>query len=149
MKFIRDIAGVAAVEFALLAPSLVFLLIGVFDYGMYMNETMKLENTARTAAEYLYEGGDEDNLVTDVYLPSSLNLTADTVGTLTTNVEYICECVDGDVSDCDLGCTEDGDDTYMRRYLEITLSKSHETLLPYPGFPGTKTLAGFVRLQME
>lgn len=159
MRFWKDIAGVAAVEFALIAPALVFLLIGVVDYGMYMNATMKLENTARTAAAYLYEGGDEDNLAEDVFLPGNLGLTEDTVDELASRISYICECVDGDAVDCDLGCGEyeedvdsdddDEEDIYMRRYLEVTLSMDHQALISYPGIPRTMTLASFVRLQME
>lgn len=155
MKIIRNIEGVAAVEFALIAPVIVFLLIGVFNYGSYMNQNMKLENTTRTAAAYLYEGGDEENLDEDVYLPSNLGLTEDTLDTLTTDVAYICECVDGDEADCDLGCTdesgdgEDEEDTYMRKYMQVTLTMERAPLISYPGLSNDITLAGTVRLQVE
>ena len=154
MLYIKDLKGVAAVEFALIAPMLIFLLIGTIDYGMYMNDTMKVENTTRAAAAYLFEGGEEDNLEDDVYLPSPLGLTASNIATkLATQISYYCECADGTEADCDLGCADDvdpdSDDGYIRRYVEITLNMEREPLISYPGLSGAKTIAGFVRLQVE
>ena len=154
-KFFDNREGVAAVEFALIAPVIVFLLIGLIDYGVYMNQNMKLENTTRTAAAYLYEGGEAENLADDVYLPGNLGLTDETLDDLETKVEYICECIDGDTADCDLGCAdelvdEDSDeDTYMRKYLEVTLTMPHAPLISYPGLSQGLTMTGFVRLQVE
>lgn len=155
MNFLRNKDGVAAVEFALIAPVIVFLIMGMVDYGLYMNATMKLENTARTAAAYLYEGGTIENLEDDVYLPSSLGLSEENIDTLTTRVEYICECIDGDPVDCDMDCgdvsggSDSDEDTYMRRYMELTLTKQHTPLISYPGLSEAMTLGGFVRLQVE
>ena len=55
-QFIKDKSGVAATEFALIAPVFLLLLIGVIDYGVYMNNVMHLENTARSAAQYVVQG---------------------------------------------------------------------------------------------
>jgi len=151
MAIVRDVSGVAAVEFALIAPMLILLLIGMIDYGVYMNSTMKIENVARAAAEYLYEGGSTANLATDVFLPSNLGLTEATIDeSLSYSAVYSCECVDGDAVDCDGDCgDEEDDDSYMRRYLEVRLNMDHEPLLYYPGLGRTVTLGGFVRLQVE
>lgn len=151
LKIAKDSSGVAAVEFALIAPALLLLLIGMVDYGLYMNSTMKIENVARAAAEYLYEGGNSDSLVADVFLPSNLDLTEDTVDeSLSYTANYYCECVDGDVVECDGTCgDEEDDDSYMRRYLEVRLSMNHEPLLYYPGLGRSINLGGFVRLQVE
>jgi|GEM_PF-2089224 len=153
-SYIKNKEGVAAVEFALIAPFLVFFMIGVFDYGTYMNDAMKIENTARATAAYLYEGGEEDNLDDDVFLPSTLGLTLATIDSLTSSINYVCECTNGEETDCESGCTADildpdDSDTYMRRYLEVTLSMSRAPLMSYPGLSDSQTVAGFVRLQIE
>lgn len=148
--FIRNVDGVAAVEFALIAPALILLILGMFDFGMYMNTTMKLENTARAAAEYLHQGGDPDNLEDDIIMDSSLDLTDETRDTVTVTNEYVCACGDDVEIDCDDTCEEDVDgDSYRRRYLEVTLNMDYEPMFPYPGLPQTMVLGGFVRLQVE
>lgn len=149
-KIIKDVSGVAAVEFALIAPALLLLLIGMVDYGLYMNSTMKIENVTRAAAEYLYEGGNTGNLATDVFLPSNLGLTEATIDdSLNYSTNYYCECVDGDAVECDGICDNGDDNSYMRRYLEVNLSMDHEPLLYYPGLGRSITLGGFVRLQVQ
>ena len=61
-SFVQCQRGVAAVEFALIAPILLILLIGVFDFGMFINTQMRLENLSRSIAEYIIQGGEEDHV---------------------------------------------------------------------------------------
>lgn len=142
--------GVAAVEFALIAPALVMMLIGIFDFGNYINTTMKLENTARAAAEYLYQGGDEEDLEDDIIMNSNLNLTDMTRDSVEVETDYVCECSEEREISCELPCSEaDASDLYQRRYLEVTLNMSYDPLFSYPWLPRTMMLEGFVRLQVE
>ena len=48
----RDRAGVAAVEFALIAPLLITLLGAAVDLGNAIDRSIRLENAARTGAQY-------------------------------------------------------------------------------------------------
>lgn len=144
--FLIDKTGIAAVEFALLAPVLVVLFIGIFDFGMYLNSAMKLENTARAAAEYVRQGGDINNIEDDVIAPSNLNLTAEQMESVEVTAEYVCECNEGEGVDCAGSC---GPDDYMRRYLEVSLDMSYQPSFPYPGLPDDMDLGGFVRLQIN
>ncbi len=150
MKSYRhNIKGVAAVEFALIAPVLAILIIGVFDFGMYLNKAMNLENTARTAAEYVIQGGDPENLETDVLLPSTLGLTEDTLHTVSIDYNnYICACHDGEIVDCDTGeCADEGD--YIHHYYEVNLSMSYEPMFSYPGVPHPVTIVGDAVLRTQ
>ena len=45
--------GAAAVEFALLLPVLVILLLGIIDFGLYYYNNLQLTHAARDAARYL------------------------------------------------------------------------------------------------
>ncbi len=150
-SFINNRDGVAAVEFALMAPALITVMLGIFEFGNYINTTMKLENTARAAAEYLYQGGDEETLEDDVIMNSNLDLTDTTRESVTVETEYVCECSEEREISCDLPCGEDDEsDSYRRRYLEVTLNMNYDSLLPYPETLGrTMVLAGFVRIQVE
>ena len=52
-SYLKDKTGIAAVEFALLFPPLVLMMVGAIDFGVYMNHKMKVENAARAAVDGL------------------------------------------------------------------------------------------------
>jgi Flp pilus assembly protein TadG len=141
--------GVAAVEFALIAPIFLLLLIGAFDYGIYINKQMLLENTARAAAEYVNQGGSTDTIDDDIVNLVQFNVNAASMDSLVIDTSFVCECTGGTTVNCDTGCTADPADTYMRRFINIDISMDFQTVFPYPGIPDTITLRGNSRLQVE
>lgn len=142
-RYHRDENGIAATEFALIAPVLLLLLVGMIDFGLYINANMKLENTTRAAAEYVYQGGDPDLLENDV-----LSEILDPVSYENTSIvtEYICACSDGISISCGESC-DSGD--YLRRFIEIRLNRAYEPMFKYPGLPHPVQLNGHVRLQVQ
>ena len=136
--------GVAAVEFALLAPILIFIFIGMFDFGRYLQQKMQLDNMARNAAEYVRHGGEEGNLATDVFAEATAaSAEADA---LQISTEENCECSGG----VDVSCaTANGCGGYMRRFISIELQQTYRPVFNYPGLPETITLTGFSRMQVE
>lgn len=145
-SFLKKADGVAAVEFALIAPILILMVVGIYDFGMYMNTTMRMESSARAVAEYIFQGGDEDNIEADVIMGGSLNLSETDRQNLNVETEFICECNEGASISCDSYC---GAGDYRRRYLEVNMSMGHRTLIPYPGLPNPMSVNGSVRLQVE
>jgi Flp pilus assembly protein TadG len=58
--------GAAAVEFALLLPLLLVILLGIIDFGLYFYSDLNLRHEARDAVRYLSLGEvDEANAVVD------------------------------------------------------------------------------------
>jgi Flp pilus assembly protein TadG len=49
-EFCRQRTGAAAAEFALLLPLLVTVMVGVFEFGYYLNQAITLENSLRSGA---------------------------------------------------------------------------------------------------
>ena len=145
--YLSDESGVAATEFAMLAPVLLLLLMGIFDFGMYINMTMKLENTARAAAQYVYEGGDPDYIEDDIIMPSILNVTEETRDSLDVTTEFVCECSDSEVVDCTSGSC--GENDYVRHFVIVTTGMDYSTIFPYPGLPSSLRIGGEVRLQIQ
>jgi Flp pilus assembly protein TadG len=143
----KDDEAVAATEFALIVPILALLMIGLMDFGLYINAEMKLENMARAAAEYVIRGGDEADITTDVlsfaYMPDSVNSIDDIVVTTATE----CECDDGEAVACDTSCV--GGTGYMRQFYHVDLELQYTTVFPYPGLPDSITLVGTARMQMQ
>jgi Flp pilus assembly protein TadG len=146
-RYIKDKSGVAAIEFALIGPMILLILIGAFDYGNYINQVMQLENVTRTAAEYVVEGGDIDNIQTDVI--SLSNLSDLNTNPVTVTAQLACACRDetvvADCTDAD-AC---GANDYTRQFIEVTLSRTYTPIMPYPGLPDSVTLGGSVRMQLQ
>ncbi|PJB71095.1 MAG: hypothetical protein CO093_06035 [Alphaproteobacteria bacterium CG_4_9_14_3_um_filter_47_13] len=144
-SFLKDKKGIAATEFALMAPPLLLIVIGIFDYGMYLNYAIKLEDTAMATAQYIRAGGDEADIEESIILESSLGLTEDNIDTVTVDISYTYECDDpADPADEDTDC---GVGDYLRRYVNVVISRNYETLIPYPGLSDSLNLNGTARLQ--
>lgn len=144
-RWINNNSGIAAVEFALIAPILIMLVVGLYDFSSYMNTAMKLENTAVAAAQFVVQGGDPEDIEDSVIAQSNLGTDRDNVDV---NSEYVCACHDGEEVDCDGGlCTDAGD--YVHRYFEVTMSTTYDTVIDYPGMPSSVVLMGYTTLRIN
>lgn len=152
-SYLTDQTGVAATEFALIAPVLIVILIGTIDAGSYINARMKIETAARTVTEYMLSGGNEDNVMDNVlayFYEEPQEEGVQSVGwqdALTVDVGMVCECADGAVIDCQSGSCDSDD--YKRRYYETTLTSQYETMFPYPYIDAHQEVRGHARLQLD
>lgn len=99
-SFAGDDAGVSAVEFALLAPMLVFALLATVDLGLALTERMTIGHILRAGAQ----GATEDVGITSVdrilRTTAAKNMTVAAAGTtgddssLALTVSRICSCPD-------------------------------------------------------
>ncbi len=142
---IRNEAGVAAVEFALIAPMLLLLLAGVADFGMFLNTNMKLQELSHRAAEYVVQGGLATDVTANILQNDSLYYVTDANQS---SIKYTgataCECSNGAYVDCAGTCT--GND-YVRSYFSATLTAVYTPIMPWPGITSGITLTGYSRLQ--
>ncbi len=138
----RDENGVAATEFSLIIPVLFVMIVALVDFGLYINQSMKLQNTARAAAEYIYQGGDPEQIEADIF---AHNFTPAALDETTVTRQFICECAEGEIVHCTTNC---GADDYLRQFVEITLQRPHQTIFPYPWIAGRLSHESFVRLQV-
>lgn len=146
-------SGSSAVEFAFVAPVLMLLCVGLMDFGMVIYEKMRLENMAHASVDYLINGGNDDGVRTDIInayasvgTRSESGYQADDIGV---DINLQCECNDGTSVNCSLSdqCSADGG--YRRRFYSISVTKAHETFLPYLVIPQRFNLEGDARLQMD
>lgn len=140
-----DESGIAAVEFALIAPVLLLLVVITFDIGAVVFDRMELEDAALTSARYVVEGGDVDQI--DAEITPLLDLTDPDSYTVTASL--ICECDDEEVIDCvDDTCSGVGTG-YTRIFVDVSTSMTHSYVFPYPGLGDNMTINGSARLQVE
>lgn len=138
--YIEDSRGVAAVEFALMFPVLILLIAGIFDFGSYLNMTMKMGNTARAAAQYVAQGGSINNIQNDIILPNNLS-------NITVDAKYVCECKAGAVADCSTGTCASND--YLRHFIEVKLDMKYNAILVQSGLTDSMNIESYAKLQVN
>jgi Flp pilus assembly protein TadG len=127
----EDERGVTAVEFAMIAPILIAMMISIVDLGLGLYTDTQLANAAQAGAAYAMQKGYDSSTMTTV-AQSSTRLTGVTV-----NVSQYCGCpsANGVVSaTCGSSC---GDGLTAGTYAQVAATKDYSTLLSYPGLPAT------------
>ncbi|MCE9508434.1 MAG: pilus assembly protein [Alphaproteobacteria bacterium] len=138
--------GIAAIEFAMIVPLLTLILIGVVDYGMFINQKMKLQDLARTATQYVVQGGSDANVMADVIQTSDFYNAATAQGqVITVTTAAQCECANGASVSCTGTCTGIGN--YVRHFYSATLSSTYRPIFIYPGISSSLNITGYSRMQ--
>jgi Flp pilus assembly protein TadG len=134
-KLRHDIAGVTAIEFAMIAPIMALMFVGIADLGIGIFTDMEVQNAAQYGTEYaLLKGYDSAAIVTAV--TGSTSLTHATV-----SPSQFCGCPSGTgiaSSSCDSTCA---DGTKAGTFAQVSVSDTYTTLIPYPGLPASFRLS--------
>lgn len=125
-NFLRNIAGAAAVELALVTPLLAVLVFGLTDTGLAIAQRMELIDAAQQGIQY----GQLRNPVGDDIsgIQSAIGPGQAGNGRASTITLY-CECEAGVQVSCATTCPAD---VVLRRYLDIVLTENYSTIFPYP-----------------
>jgi len=119
-NFFRNNDGTAAVEFGLVAPILVTLLVGIGTYGLEIITYSKMREAVNTGAQYALTTSDTTSDISTVVAASWDDKPAD--GTVSITQQCVCA---GVTSDCSTACA-DGD--YPQKMTTITTSQSYQEL---------------------
>ena len=88
MPILSDLAGVAAVEFAMVLPILCLVLLGILDGWSYVTSSLSMRAGLKTAANLIMEGSAEDTVTQAAAIASWENRPAD--GQVTLSRIYMC-----------------------------------------------------------
>jgi Flp pilus assembly protein TadG len=138
-------AGNSAIEFALVAPFIIFLAVGTADYGIASYERMAAQHAAQIGAEQAALHGFDTAAITNAVQTA----TAFSTISATPAPTQSCGCVSG-AAFSDQACgTACPDGTNAGTYVTVSAQLFYRTILPYPGIPDsfTFTEASFVRIQ--
>lgn len=153
--YLKAESGVAAIEFSFIAPILLLVCVGMLDFGLVTYEKMRLENMAQAAADYLINGGSDNNLQADVLdaydSGSGGRAGSPSVTGPSVQIDLQCECSTGTEVNCSLAntCGDEVAGGYRRRFYSVTIDKEHQTLLPYGVIPQKINLQGSARVQLD
>ncbi len=143
LKARRNIDGVTAIEFAMIAPILIGLAIATVDLGLGVYTDTQLANAAHSGASYAVQYSYDPNAMTAA-AQASTSLKNVTV----TSAEF-CGCPTATgvtATSCTSTCS---DGLSAGTFAQVTATKQYATLLAYPGIPATINLSkqATVRIQ--
>jgi len=136
-SFYASHGGVAAIEFAIIAPLLSLILLGLVDYGMAVFHRMELQSAVRAGAQYALIKDSNSTSINGVVLAST-NLNA---LNLSTSVTEFCECSNGAALLCTSSCTSGA----VRHFSTITGTYIHTWMF----LPGTRTLSESITVRTQ
>lgn len=130
----RDTRGVAAVEFALVAPVLLVLALGIVDYGEMIWQQEAVDNAVAAGADYAVAYGWNPGGISGAeYAATPLSITP-------TQTEYTgCPSASGVAKTSKSTCS---DGYAARTYVQVGAQTTYNLLLAWPGFPASITLNG-------
>ncbi len=142
-SIVADRAGAAGLEFALILPVLVLMLMGVFDYGALAYQTMQVSAAAHAGADYaLRNGWNQTGVQNAVTGATTLTISASPApalskGCITNNALVITTG-----SSCPSGGTPGS-------YVVVNAQSSFSPMLAWSAlsFPSTITAQAAIRIQ--
>ena len=140
-RYGKSESGIAVVEFSMLAPVFVFMLVATIDVGMYIIERMKLQNSVQMAANYVAQTADDANVqyvFEEGYQGKGTGIVISS--------EFSCECSDGVEQECPLTCSSDD---YQRRHIKVTATGTFDPFFPYPGVSDGISMQRMARVRVD
>lgn len=145
-SFARDTLGGAAIEFAIIGPVIVILLIGVTDFGLGFYTRMQAQTAAQRGAMFATVNG---------YVPASISSTiTSSRGSIvaTPAPTSFCACPTSSgltTATCGTNCTIGTTTAAAGTYVSASAQTTYTTIFRYPGLtsPMTFSATQIVRIQ--
>ncbi len=128
-RLVRSERGTAFVEFAIVAPFLLLLLVGLVDFSRYAYDGLLAANAARAAVQY----GAQNTITADDNAGMKSAASTDSGGlAVTATPNVFCEA-----SGVPVSCTTAG----AVYYVEVVTTGTFTPLVKYPGLPANVTVS--------
>lgn len=137
-RHIRTDRGASAVEFALIAPILLLLLIGIINFGLLFGQSLAISNAARQAARYAVVQGNSCDSVKSQAVSAASPLVSITAANVDVSRPGLGSCSGATTEACKSSSTTLTDN--------VTVTLTYTAQVPVasfvPGLGSTKTLRG-------
>lgn len=145
-RFCADRRGVAAVEFILVMPFVIYLAVGAIDYGMLTYRTMQVHDAAQAGMQY-------------AAVAQTTNTQA--IASVVTNATTYSSVAASPAPATFYGCASSGtiqiasqgsicsDGSAAGEYLNVYASATYNTILTYPAIPATFALSGQATVRLN
>lgn len=117
LRFTRDRRGASAVEFALIAPVLAAILLGIAEYGHIAYQRTDMHGALRSGGQYVLNGGRDLTVAREVVIRSWSSMPEDAV----VEASRFCLCGD-DPHACNSPCFDSSvPEAYINLHASATL----------------------------
>jgi Flp pilus assembly protein TadG len=146
-RLFRCESGASLVEFALLAPVLIFLLVGVIEIGRYTYYAIIAANAARAGVAY-----GAQNLTTAAQtgttglIAQAAQADAQNISQFSANVTDLCSINGGALGACSSASSPSAGTVY---YVQVVVNGTFTTLLHYPGIPTNVPITGSATMRVQ
>jgi len=139
-----DCRGSVAAEFAIAAPAVIVIAVGIADFGSLATESSELAGAVRIGGEYarlypLDTTGIQQSVQDAMRFASALSFPA--------SFPQSCECDDATPITCGESCATVGRRGPNRVFMRISANYPFTPLVPWPGIPAILTATTEVRVQ--
>ncbi len=130
-RFAREDGGTVSIEWALISPIFVMLLIGVLEFGSGALHKMQMANAVRAGLQYATVRKPIQGDTTAIRDAVIATAPANATGTRSVTVTMFCLCPDGSTVDCDGTCAT-GE---RSSFISIGMSEEFKPILSLPFTP--------------
>jgi Flp pilus assembly protein TadG len=143
-KLSRSDSGASLVEFAILLPVMVFLLMGVIEIGRYTYYAILAANAARAGAQY----GSQNTTTADDIAGMKSAATADegSVPQFSPSPSPLCSVSGAAPTTCSFSGS--GPPTNTVYYVQVVVTGTFTTLFHYPGIPTNVPITGSATMRV-
>ena len=147
--------GTAVTEFALAAPILVVVVMGIADLGRLAANTAALEGATRVGAEYARNSSTCQNSYQSSSCMTGIENAMQNSGNFSPSLTYpssspvfptSCQCDDGSSITCGTTCVGAGK-VPNRVLITVTATQAYTPILPWPGIPTSLTASTEMRVE--
>jgi hypothetical protein len=133
-KFLRSERGSLAVEFAITAPILMLVLLGMAEMSLAVNERMRLASAVRAGVQAATLHPGDSVAVKSAVEKAAPELVA---GRLMVSLSNSCGCADGSAIACGGTCAVGTE----QRFVTVTIAETYPLQFRYPGLGTSLELA--------
>ncbi len=138
-------SGAALVEMAMIMPLLLLMALGVGDFGRIMYTAITLAHAARAGAAYGAQSNSHAGDVPGIVLAAEEE--AQDIAPIAVTSERVCECTGGAAVSCTLASC--GGYGAPRAFVEVTVTRTFSTLVPFPGVPSSVPLSRTAKVRLQ
>jgi Flp pilus assembly protein TadG len=134
--------GTNLIEFALVVPLLVVMLLGTIDIGQLAYMYIEVSNAARAGVSY----GAQNHVTAsdDAGMTQAAQNDAQNITGLSATPSHFCTCADGSAATCAVGACAG---SQLLEYVKVDTSATYQPWFPCPGIPSSVTVRGDAQMR--